>query len=389
MIYVDANATYPVAPQHYLDVAVMLQQVDGNPSSIHAPGRNAKVAMERARSDVAVMLGARAAEVVFTSGATEANNLALHGLVGKAALAAGTTLPHLIVTAAEHSSVIGPALALRDLGLCRLDVAPVLASGVVDSEALLALMNPQTVGIAMMHANNETGAVSPVRALTQSIKAKNPAVHVHVDGVQMLGKADITWYGLSGIDSAAFSAHKVGAFKGVGALFLKAGAKLLPLASGGGQERGRRPGTENIPGIVSFGLRCQEIKGQEAVVAEHMRCLRAAWLLAVDAVPGAVVHGPTALDAVDSLPNTVNFHIDGVSGDDLLLNFDLAGIHASSGSACSSSVARPSHVLLAMGYDDWTALNSVRVSFGPGGNLVDVTRMAEILREIVARVRRG
>ena len=389
MIYVDANATYPVSPQHYLDVAVMLQQVDGNPSSIHAPGRNAKVAMERARSDVAVMLGARAAEVVFTSGATEANNLALHGLVGKAALAAGTTLPHLIVTAGEHSSVIGPALALRDLGLCRLDVAPVLASGVVDSETLLALMNPQTVGIAMMHANNETGAVSPVRALTHSIKAKNPTVHVHVDGVQMLGKADITWYGLSGIDSAAFSAHKVGAFKGVGALFLKAGAKLLPLASGGGQERGRRPGTENIPGIVSFGLRCQEIKGQEAAVAEHMRCLRAAWLLAVDAVPGAVVHGPKALDAVDSLPNTVNFHIDGVSGDDLLLNFDLAGIHASSGSACSSSVARPSHVLLAMGYDDWTALNSVRVSFGPGGSLVDVTRMAEILREIVARVRRG
>ena len=387
MIYVDANATYPVTPKHYMDVAALLQQVDGNPSSIHAPGRNAKVALEHARGSLAQLLGARSLEVVFTSGATEANNLALQGLVGRSALSQVEHPPRLIVTAAEHSSVIETAQTLQGRGLCRLEIAPVLASGEVDGDALLALIGPDTAGVAMMHGNNETGAVSDVRGLTQRIKAINPAIHVHVDAVQMLGKADLTWYGTSGIDSAAFSAHKIGAYKGIGALFLKAGAKLLPLSIGGGQERGRRPGTENMPGIVSFGLRCQEIQGRHDEVCASMRRLRDAWRLAVEAVSGAVVHAPSVFSDEHSLPNTVNFHIEGVSGDDLLLNFDLAGIHASSGSACSSSVARPSHVLLAMGYSDWIALNSVRVSFGPDGTLADVARMAEVLREVVTRVR--
>ncbi|MCX6109078.1 MAG: aminotransferase class V-fold PLP-dependent enzyme [Proteobacteria bacterium] len=389
MIYVDANATYPVTPKHYMDVAALLQQVDGNPSSIHAPGRNAKVALEHARGYLAQLLGARSLEVVFTSGATEANNLALQGLIGRAALSQAERPPQLIITAAEHSSVMDTAQTLQGRGLCRLEIAPVLASGAVDGDALLAQIGPDTAGVAMMHANNETGAVIDVRGLSQRIMEFYPAFQVHVVGLQLLGKAGMTWFGSSGFDSAAFSAHKIGASKGIGALFLNAGAKLLPLSIGGGQERGRRPGTENMPGIVSFGLRCQEIQGRHGEVCASMRCLRDAWRLAVEAVPGAVVHAPSVFTDDRSLPNTVNFHIEGVSGDDLLLNFDLAGIHASSGSACSSSVARPSHVLLAMGYSDWVALNSVRVSFGPDGTVADVERMAEVLREVVARVRRG
>ncbi len=382
MIYVDANATYPVKPEHYLQVAKLLQEVDGNPSSIHASGRAAKVALEDARGHVAALLGARAQEIVFTSGATEANNLAIQGVVGRHAR--GLNLPHVVVTATEHSSVTEPAKVLAERGHCRLQTAPVNRAGDVDGDALLGLVTAETVLVCLMHGNNETGAVNPVVRLAKRIKDKHAGVHVHVDAVQVLGKMDLTGYAASAIDSASLSAHKVGGFKGTGALYLRAGAKLSPLLCGGGQERARRPGTENMPGIVSFGIRCQELRGTDVARSEAMRKLRDGWKACLGEIPGVVVHD----GAAESLPNTVNFHVDGVPGDDILLNFDLAGIQASSGSACSSSVARPSHVLVAMGYDEWVALNSVRVSFSAEGRPEDLGRMAGVLRDVVKRSRR-
>ncbi len=384
MSYVDANATYPVAPDHYVKVAKLLQTSDGNPSSIHASGRSAKVALEKARASVAKLLGGKGPEIVFTSGATEANNLALQGVVGK--FARGLNPPKIVVSSAEHSSVIETAKVLAERGACLLHVAPVLRSGACDVAALLAAVDADTVLVCLMHANNEVGAISPVLDVARLVKEKNAKAHVHVDAVQMLGKADITAYATSALDSASLSAHKIGGFKGVGALYLKSGTKLSLLLAGGGQELGRRPGTENMPGIVSFGLRADEVRGQETATSEQMAKLRHAWLAKLREVEGAVVHGVD--QGGETLPNTVNFHVAGVTGDDILLNFDLAGIQASSGSACSSGVARPSHVLLAMGYDEWVALNSVRVSFAATGQLGDVDAMAKVLREVIQRVRR-
>ena len=383
MIYADANATYPIDPSHYDKVAQLLKEADGNPSSIHAKGRDAKVALERARANVARMLGAKGPEITFTSGATEANNMALQGLVGLRGRE--MRLPHVIVSAVEHRSILEVAKVLEDRGLCDLDVAPVLPNGTVDLERLVELINADTALVSVMGANNEVGALNPVQELARRVKEKAPEAHVHIDAVQLLGKTDLTWLAASTVDSASFSAHKIGAYKGIGALYLKPGKKLALLSAGGGQERGRRPGTENMPGIVSFGLKCEELHGQELAHAACMRRLRDAFIEALKRVPGAGLHG--GLTAAETLPNTVNFHVEGVPGEDILLNFDLSGIAASSGSACSSGVSRPSHVLMAMGLGEWVALNSVRVSFTAEGLDEDVVRMESVLGETLARVK--
>lgn len=386
--YADANATYPVLPSHYDEVAALLKSMDGNPSSIHAQGRAAKVALENARAAVAMLLGARATEICFTSGATEANNFALQGLIGRVAegaKASGAPLPRLIVSAAEHSSVLEPSRLLAERGLCELTTCPVGTDGRVDIEKLLALVNERTALVGVMHANNEVGAINDVETIARRIKEKCGASHVHVDGVQMLGKADLTWYARSLIDSAAFSAHKIGGYKGTGALFLKAGTRLNLLIAGGGQERGRRPGTENMPGILSFGICAAALNASMGERVATMSMLRDAFLAALAKIDGAVVHGSPK----DGLPNTVNFHVEGLAGDDILLNFDLAGVRASSGSACSSGVGRPSHVLTAMGLSESVALNSVRASFSGRGSLADVAAMVKVLETTIARVRRA
>ena len=202
-------------------------------------------------------------------------------------------------------------------------------------------------------------------------------------GVMRNSKIDTSWLASTKVDSAAFSGHKIGAFKGIGALYLKAGSKLQALTLGGGQERARRPGTENVPGIISFGLRARDLGGDPAKSwLERERPVQRAFLAALGRISGVHVHG----DPEGAIANTINFHIEGVAGDDLLLNLDLAGIAASSGSACSSGVGRPSHVLKAMGYSDWIALNSVRISFGARGGAGDVDRIAEVLEKTVKRV---
>jgi cysteine desulfurase len=391
-IYADANATYPVAPDHYDQVAAVLKEMDGNPSSIHAQGRNAKVALERARTSLAKLLGVRTPELVFTSGATEANNLVVHGIVERESRAARQTQPKVLVSAVEHPSVLEPAELLAARGACELVTAPVSRAGIVEPEHLAPLLDDRVVLVAIMHGNNETGAVNDVKKLAQLVRERCKSAHFHVDAVQTLGKEDLTWLGQGLVDSVALSAHKIGGFKGVGALYLRSGTKLAMLMAGGGQERGRRPGTENMPGIVSFGLRCDELlSGREAWV-ERLRAQQQAALAALRALPGVELHGqPDA--AGKSLPNTVNFHVENVPGEDILLNFDLAGIAASSGSACSAGVGRPSHVLKAMGYDDWVALNSVRLSFAaPVGRDAesvgaDMRVITKVLQDVTARSR--
>ena len=385
MIYADSNATYPVDPSHYDEVASLLKKMDGNPSSIHANGRNAKVAMEDARTQVAAMLGCRGPEIIFTSGATEANNMVIQGLIARegATNSKSAEPPHVIVSAVEHKAVLDTAALLAERGLCRLDLVPVTSAGDLNIEHLLSLVKPHTALISIMHANNEIGMVYPVAQLARLIKDKAPQCHVHVDGVQMLGKADLTWYGASAIDSASFSAHKIGGYKGIGALYLKSGRKLSLFMAGGGQERGRRPGTENIPGILSFGLRCAQLRGQETHLAASMASVREALIAGLKTIPGLVIHG----HAAEMLPNTVHFHVEGVPGDDLLLNLDLSGIQAGNGSACSTGVARPSHVVLALGYSEWVALNSVRLSLSALNTPEDVQAILEVIQQVTVRLK--
>lgn len=389
-IYVDYNSTAPLEDAHLEAVMAAVRQFDGNPSSQHATGRRAKVALEDARNQVAALLGCRAQEVVFTSGATESNNLVIQGVTGKLSEfftnlpePKSARLPHVIVGATEHPSVLELVQVLAERGRIRLSIAPVDQNGVILRDALLSLIDTDTALVAVMLVNNETGAAQPVAALADAVKAKNSAVHFHTDAVQAMGKIDISWLASSKVDSAAFSGHKIGAFKGVGALYLKAGSKLQALTLGGGQERARRPGTENIPGIISFGLRARDLVSDPARSwLERERPAQQAFLAALGRISGVQVHGDPGAGAA----NTINFHIEGVAGDDLLLNLDLAGIAASSGSACSSGVGRPSHVLKAMGYSDWIALNSVRISFGARGGAGDVDRIAEVLEKTVKRV---
>ena len=383
-LYADANATYPVDPAHYDAVAARLKRVDGNPSAIHGQGREAKVALEAARGALASLLGVRGADLVFTSGATEANNLAIQGALLRVITSHGGALPHAVCSAGEHASVREPLQLLAERGLCTLDVAPLRPAGDVDGEALCRLIRPETALVCIMHANNETGVVNDVRRLAQEVRAIAPGAHFHVDAVQGLGKLDLRWYGGAGFSSAAFSAHKIGAFKGIGALYLAPGTKLARLLAGGGQERGRRPGTENMPGIVSFGIRAAELT-PETIAELHNRMARrrAELLAALATVPGLVVHG----SAPEMLPNTVNFHVEGVPGEDLLLNLDLAGIQASSGSACSAGVARPSAVLAAMGLGEWVALHSVRVSLAADASPALVPAMLAVVAAVAARRR--
>jgi cysteine desulfurase len=387
----DANATYPVAPTHYDEVAAILKEMDGNPSSIHASGRNAKVALERARSSLALLLGARGPEIVFTSGATEANNLALQGVANrevKAQAKLQDRKPKFLISATEHPSVLEPAEVLAARGLCELVTIPVTSEGFVTRETLTSVLSGDIALVAIMHGNNEMGAVNPIVDLVTLIRERYPAAHIHVDAVQTLGKEDLSWIAKSTVDSVALSAHKIGGFKGVGALYLRPQSKLSLLMAGGGQERGRRPGTENMPGIVSFGLRCDDLAKTRGSWVQRLRQRQQLLLTALRDVPGIVIHARPD-DLTRSLPNTINFHVERVPGEDQLLNLDLAGIAASSGSACSAGVGRPSHVLKAMGYDDWVALNSVRLSLTSGDDEAsdagDVQRIVKVIKDVVAR----
>lgn len=375
-IYVDANGTYPASPSHFDAVASSLKAMDGNPSSIHAPGRNAKIALEDARAAVARLLGATANEIIFTSGATEANNFALNGVLST--IKSADTKPHVIITAAEHAAVLETAKSLRDRGLCELSIVPVFASGQIDLATLDQMLTTNTALVSFLAANNETGVMQETAKVAAHIRSLKSNVHIHVDAVQLLGKTELSWLAASEIDSAAFSGHKAGAYKGTGALYLRRGRRLQPFIAGGGQERGRRAGTENMPGVISFGIRARELPAELETSIEKMRAARDTLIARLSSIPGAQIHGLES----PRLPNTVNFHLDEVPGDDILLNLDLANIYASSGSACSSSVARPSHVLKAMGYSDWVSLNSVRISFTSHAEFGDVDKIIEVIEQV-------
>ena len=375
-IYLDHNATTPLAPPVADAMTHALRNVFGNPSSVHAYGQEAKTALDEARSAVARLIGAEPTEIVFTSGGSESNNLAIRGV--SEAAAAGRR--RLVAAAIEHEAVLRTLKALdggsRTTALVRVD-----EGGVVTAERLAETLTDDTALVSVMHANNEIGTIQPVAEL--AALARERGALVHTDAVQSVGKIDVDVRGL-GVDLLSLSGHKFNGPKGAGALWIRRGTRLHAQMTGGRQERNRRAGTENLPAIVGLGAAARRLletdgKGRDDVTG--LRDRLEAGILAE--VSGAAVNGGGS----PRVGNTSNISFHGVEAESLLIALDLEGIAVSTGSACSSGTLEPSHVLRAMGFSAHRAQSSIRFSLGLGNTRADVDRVVEVLPGIVDRLR--
>ena len=375
MIYLDHNAITPVRPEARAAVLAALDAF-GNPSSVHAAGRAARDLLDRARDQVARAIGAKAADLVLTSGATEGAALAIRG----ALLAAPAGRRRLVVTAVEHPCVLSLARALERTGT-PLTVVPVDRRGLVDPALFRAALGPDVALAAAMRANNETGVLLPVPELAAA--AREAGALFLCDAVQAIGKIEVDVRTL-GADLVVLTAQKFGGPRGAGALWIAPGVRLAPLL-GGEQERGRRAGTENLPGVAGLGAAIEAAVARRAGDAERIGALRdrlEAGLLA--AVPRARVNGAGA----PRLPGTSSIVYEGCDSETLLMAMDLEGLCASAGSACHSGSTRPSGVLLAMGLGDLEARATIRFSLGWTSTAEDVDRALAIVPPLVERVRR-
>jgi cysteine desulfurase len=382
-IYLDHAATTPLDPGVLAAMIPYLETRYGNPSSIYQIGQDAKAGLERARGQVARALGCRVGEVVFTGGATESDNLALAGPLWAARFAdpAGPP-PHLVTTAIEHHAVLHAADWLREIGF-GVTVVPVGAAGIVEPAVIAAAMRPETRLVSVMYANNEIGAVQPVAEIAAIAHAGGALMHT--DAVQAPGMLPLNVEAL-GVDLLSLSAHKFYGPKGVGALYVRTGTRMRWQAHGGGQEGGRRAGTENVAGIVGLGAALERIDRGRDAYATHCRTMRdALWAGLAEEIPGVALNGPE-LDA-RRLPNNLNVAVAGVQGETALLALDMLGIAASAGSACTTGRAEPSHVLLAIGHDEARARTSLRLTVGQGTTLAQIDETVEALAEAVARIR--
>jgi cysteine desulfurase len=371
-VYLDHNATTPIDDRVFEAMLPYLNgSCYGNPSSAHLLGRESQQALQLAREQVAMLVGAQPGQVVFTSGGTEANNLALKGMM--AVVDADSAL---IVGATEHSSVLEPANALQRMGHSLAHVA-VDGDGVVQQAEFERVLSKQKTALAsVMLANNETGVVQDVKQL--SAIATRQGVKMHTDAVQALGKMKVDFDAL-GVAAMSLSAHKIYGPKGVGALVVEKGLTLQPLLHGGGHEAGLRAGTENLAGIVGFGAAALLMQSGLQQRTDHCQQLRDRAEQALQAIAGVVIFSQQAR----RLPNTIFFAVDGIEGSTLLMSLDRDGIAVSSGSACASDSGEPTHVLRAMGVDDGLAHGAVRVSFGSGNTVDDVDRLvASLQRQI-------
>ena len=366
MIYLDHNATTPLRREV---LEAMLPHLAGgaNPSSAHAGGSAARAAVEQARRTVAAALGARASEVVFTSGGTEANNMALFGAVPEPSGA------HLVVSPIEHASVLAPVRELERRG-ARVTWLAVDGDGRVQADDVAAALGEPTALVSVGWANNEIGTLQPIAAIGAVCRARG--VPLHVDAVQALGKVPVD---VGAVDLCAFSAHKLGGPLGIGALVVRGEIALRPLCFGGEQERGRRPGTESVAGVIGFAT---ALATQPALSVEVARLRDRLWD-GVAALDGVRRHSPVT----DCLPNTLSVGFAGVRGESLVAALDLEGVAVSVGSACAAGSGEPSHVLRAIGCDDGEARGGVRFSLGAATTVVDVDAAVAAVCRVVERMR--
>jgi cysteine desulfurase len=367
--YFDHNATTPVSPEVLEAILPVMTEVYGNASSIHHFGQTARKMLDAARKQVAGMLGTEPQEIVFTSGGTEADNLAIFGVGSRRGC-------HVVTTTFEHPAVLVAAGQLDHT------LVPVNGSGIVDPDAIRRALRPETKIISVMHANNEVGTIQPIAEIARI--AAEAGVVMHSDGVQSAGKISVNVAEL-GVGLYTISGHKIGAPKGVGALYVRKGTALKPMMFGGRHERERRAGTENVAGIVALGRAAEWIADNADAENRRQGALRDHLEQSIlDRIPDTRVNGAGS----PRVPNTTNIRFDGIDSDALLIALDLKGFAVSSGAACSSGAPEPSHVLLAMGLSRQEARSSIRFSLGRSNTIGQVDALVEALVDSVAHLRK-
>jgi cysteine desulfurase len=376
-IYLDYNATTPPHPEVIDAVARMMRDEYGNASSVHAFGQRAKAVLDDARGQVASLIDADASDVVFTSGGTEADNLAIRG-AAEALEPAGRR--HLIASGIEHEAVLNTLRALERRGWTT-TVLRVGESGLLSPDAVRAAITRETALVSVMHANNEVGTVQPVAEL--AAVAHEYGALMHTDAVQSVGKIPVSVRTM-GADLLSLSGHKFGGPKGTGALWIRRGLRLAPFVTGGRQERNRRAGTENVPALAGLGVAARLAREQLAEVAAKVGGLRSRLEQGIlRTTSGTLVNG----DLTRRVPNTTNISFDGIEAESLLIALDLEGVAVSTGSACSSGSLEPSHVLRAMGLPAARTRNSLRFSLGGQTTEAEVDFVVGVLPALVTKLR--
>jgi cysteine desulfurase len=373
-IYLDHNATTPVDPRVLEAMLPFLREDFGNPSSLHWFGQRARAAVEAARAQVAALLGAESAEIVFTASGSESDNMALRGVAARAK----EPRRKVLCTTIEHHAVLNTTKAMRDESW-PIELVRVAASGLLELDDLRARLDDATALVSVMLANNETGLIQPVPEVSRLARGRGALVHC--DAVQAAGKIPVDVRALD-VDLLTLSAHKLYGPKGVGCLYVRRGTPLAALVRGGGQERNRRAGTENVAGIVGFGTAAALARQRLGADAVRLATLRDRFEEHLLAIPGARRNGEGP-----RLPNTVSLSFDGTEAEGLLMALDLAGIAVSTGAACAAGGVEPSHVLRAMGLPPERVQASLRLSLGRGTTESHLDRAAEALRDAVERQR--
>ena len=375
MVYLDYNATTPLAPEALRAMMPLLREFCGNASSIHAAGRRARAAVDDSRERLASLLGTKAHEIIFTSGGTEACNLAILGL----ARAHAPRGRHIITSAVEHHAVLHACESLKHYEGFDLTILPVDSLGRVDPEDLDSAMRPDTVLVSVMHANNETGTIQPVEELAAICRARR--VCFHTDAIQSFGKLPVRPNDL-GVSAISLAAHKFYGPPGAGALYLRSGVAISRIAHGGSHENTRRPGTENVAAIVGMVAAAELSESRRSDDEPRLRALRdQLWQGIRTRFPTAVRNGHPE----QTLVNTLNVSFPGLDGEALLIGLDLEGVCASSGSACMVGSVQPSHVLAAMGVEPRVASSTVRFSFGIHSSESHIEHCLRALETVVER----
>jgi cysteine desulfurase len=379
-IYLDHAATTPTDPRVVEVMLPYLTDVWGNPSSIYFEAREARKGLDAARRGVAELLGARPTEIVFTSGGTESDNLALRGV----AYGARRRGNHIITTAVEHHAILHTAERLEQEGF-RVTYLPVDREGFVDLEALERDLDDEAVLVSVMYANNEVGTIEPIEEVVRVVKTRDPHIAVHTDAVQAAGALDINVDRL-GVDLLSLAGHKIYGPKGVGVLYIRTRTPFLPQQLGGSQEKNRRAGTESVANAAGMASALRFAEEERAARVEHSRALRDRLLDQLPRrVPGCRVTGPADPDR--RLPNNASFCFERVEGEAVLLQLDLNGVSASSGSACTTASLEPSHVLLAMGLQHELARGSLRLTVGKDNTMEDINRAIDAIASAVEKLR--
>ncbi len=384
LIYLDHAATTPVDSVVLDAMLPYFSERFGNPSSIYQLGQESRSAVDQARRASARVLGCDPGEIIFTSGATESDNLALRGVAWAAQLAleARDRAPHIVTTAIEHHAVLHTVESLARQGF-RITVVPPDREGLVSAEAVEAAIRPETCLVSVMYANNESGAIMPLEEIADRVRTRG--IPFHTDAVQAAGTLNLKVEDL-GVDLLSLSAHKFYGPKGIGLLYVRGGTPIDYQQLGGGQEQGRRGGTENVPGIVGLGVALERADAWREAYGNHCEALRDRLIQGILAeFPDATVNGP--LDRARRLPNNLNLSVPGVQGETILLSLDMLGVAASAGSACTTGKTEPSHVLRAMGHSEDRCRSALRFTVGRQNTSEQIDDAIDAIVESVNRAR--